>query len=536
MRLRFLGAAHTVTGSCYMLEVQDTKILIDCGMFQGSKRIKELNQEDFLFTPAELDAVFLTHAHVDHSGLIPKLCREGFKGPVYATKTTCDLAQIMLPDSAHIQVSDAEMRNRKGARSGAEPVDPLYTMEDAMRALQQFRPISYKKEFSLGDHIRVVYHDAGHIIGSAIIEIFATEEGKTTKFVFSGDLGQPNQPIIKDPSIIRGADFLIVESTYGDRLHQEYDKESVLAEVVNDTMDRGGNLIIPAFAVGRTQTLLYYFYKLWKAGRIDDVPIILDSPLAIAATRIFVENSQDFDEEAIELLNREGKLPQMPQLRICKTAAESQALNSSESSAIILSASGMADAGRILHHLKHNLWRPESTILFAGYQAEGSLGRRLVDGMKRVRVMGEEIAVRATIKMMEGFSAHADAKQLIRWIGCIEEPKPAKVFIVHGEATAQEALRTNIMSELGFDSYIPFRGDVANILGRSCEIEASQIPAVSVEMEMEDYLRSLDAEYRLARRKLMQLVVHRPTLMPFVIKTVDKGWKYMRKLFAPYNI
>lgn len=536
MRLRFLGAAHTVTGSCYMLEVQDSKILIDCGMFQGSKRIKELNREDFSFDPAELDAVLLTHAHVDHCGLIPKLCKDGFKGPVYATKTTCDLAQIMLPDSAHIQEADTKLRNRKGLRSGAEPVNPLYTIEDAMKALQHFRSVSYQEEFPVTDHIRVVYRDAGHIIGSAIIEIFATEDGKTTKLVFSGDLGQPAQPIIKDPSTIRGADFLVVESTYGDRVHQMYDKESALAEIVNDTMDRGGNLIIPAFAVGRTQTLLYYFYKLWKAGRIDDVPIILDSPLAIAATRIFVQNCQDFDNETLALLDRDGKLPQMPQLRICKTAAESQALNSSESSAIILSASGMADAGRILHHLKHNLWRPESTILFAGYQAEGSLGRRIVDGMKRVRVMGEEIAVRATIKVLDGFSAHADSNQLIQWISCIENPKPAKIFIVHGEATAQEALKTNILSEMGIESYIPFRGDVANIVGRSCTIEASQIPSVSVEVEMEDYLRSLDAEYRLARRKLLQLVVHRPTLMPFVVKTIDKGWKYMRKLFAPYNI
>lgn len=536
MRLRFLGAAHTVTGSCYMLEVQDSKILIDCGMFQGAKRIREMNREDFAFVPAEVDAVLLTHAHIDHCGLIPKLCREGFKGPVYATKTTCELAQIMLPDSAHIQEADTEMRNRKGSRSGAEPVEPLYTVEDASKALQHFKHISYKEEFAVTDHIHAVYRDAGHIIGSAIIELYVTEDGKTTKLVFSGDLGQPSQPIINDPSIIHGADFLIVESTYGDRIHQVYDKEAALAEIVNDTMDRGGNLIIPAFAVGRTQTLLYYFYKLWKAGRIDDVPIILDSPLAIAATRIFVQNSQDFDDEAVALLNRDGALPQMPQLRICRTAAESQALNSSESSAIILSASGMADAGRILHHLKHNLWRPESTVLFAGYQAEGSLGRRLVDGMKRVRVMGEEIVVRATIKVLDGFSAHADADQLMHWIGCLEEPKPAKVFIVHGEATAQETMKTRIASELGLESYIPFRGDVANIVGRSCEIEASKIPSVSVEMEMEDYLRSLDAEYRLARRKLLQLVVHRPTLMPFVIKTVEKGWKYMRKLFAPYNI
>ena len=536
MRLKFLGAAHMVTGSCYLLETQGNKILIDCGMFQGTKRIREMNREDFTFVPAELDAVLLTHAHVDHCGLIPKLCRDGFRGPIYATKTTCELAQIMLPDSAHIQEADTEMRNRKGIRSGAEPVDPLYTIEDARKALEHFQQISYKQEIAVTDHIHAVYHDAGHIIGSAIIEISVTEEDKTTKLVFSGDLGQPAQPIIKDPSIIRGADFLIVESTYGDRLHQSYDKESALAEVINDTMDRGGNLIIPAFAVGRTQTLLYYFYKLWKAGRIDDVPIILDSPLAIAATRIFVQNSQDFDNDALELLDKEGKLPQMPQLRICRTAAESKALNSAESSAIILSASGMADAGRILHQLKHNLWRPESTVLFAGYQAEGSLGRRLVDGMKRVRVMGEEIAVRAKIKMMEGFSAHADAQQLVNWIGCLENPKPAKVFIVHGETLAQEALKARISKELGLETYIPFRGDVAEIVGRSCSMEVSQIPSVSVEMEMEEYLRSLDAEYRLARRKLLHLVVHKPNLMEHVIRTVDKGWKYMKKLFAPYNI
>ncbi len=536
MRLRFLGAARTVTGSCYMLEVQDSKILVDCGMFQGSKRIRAMNREDFSFNPAEIDAVLLTHAHVDHCGLIPKLCRDGFKGPVYATKTTCDLAQIMLPDSAHIQEADTELRNRKGSRSGAPPVEPLYTIKDAAEALQHFRQVSYTNEINVTDHIRAVYHDAGHIIGSAIIEVTAEEDGKSTKLVFSGDLGQPAQPIIKDPSIIDGADFLLVESTYGDRLHQDYDKESALAEVVNDTMDRGGNLIIPAFAVGRTQTLLYYLYKLWKAGRIDDVPIVLDSPLAIAATKVFVQNGQDFDDETLELLDCESKLPQMPQLRICKTAAESKALNSAESSAIIISASGMADAGRILHHLKHNLWRPESTILFVGYQAEGSLGRRLVDGMKRVRVMGEEIVVRATVKSLDGFSAHADKNQIIDWMSHIKEPKPAKVFVVHGESPAQEAFKDLISTELGLESYIPFRGDVANIVGRSCEIEVSQIPSVSVEKEMEGYLRSLDAEYRLARKKLLQLVIRQPALMENVIHTIEKGWKYMRKLFAPYNI
>ena len=536
MKLRFLGAAHTVTGSSYLLETKETKLLIDCGMFQGSKRIRSLNYEDFLFNPADIDGVLLTHAHIDHCGLIPKLCRDGFKGLVYATKVTCELAAIMLPDSAHIQESDAELQNRKGKRSGDVPVKPLYSIDDAAAALEHFSVVPYDEELILTDHIRVIFHDAGHIIGSAIIEVLVTENGKTTKLVFSGDLGQPDQPIIKDPCILSGADYLLVESTYGDRRHQIYDKEETLAEIINDTMDRGGNLIIPSFAVGRTQTLLYYFYKLWKAGRIDDVPIVLDSPLAIAATRIFLRNSQDFDEEAIELLKKSGSIPQMPHLRICETAAQSKALNSAEGSAVILSASGMADAGRILHHLKHNLWRPESTILFVGYQAEGSLGRRLVDGLKRVRVMGEEIAVQAQIKMLDGFSAHADGGQIMAWVEHLKAPIPAKVFIVHGEAPAQEAMKEKLEKDMGLSVYIPFRGDMAKLDGRNCEIEASTLPSVSVEKDMEDVLRSFDSEYRLARRKILQLVTQRPELMDPVIRTWEKGWKYVRKLFASYHI
>lgn len=536
MRLEFLGAAHTVTGSCFLLETEDKKILIDCGMFQGSRRIRELNYEEFKFNPGELACVLLTHAHIDHCGLIPKLCKSGFKGSVYATKVTCELAGIMLPDSAHIQESDAEIMNRKGQRSGNEPVQPLYSIDDAGDALKHFVVVPYEERMRITTNVEAVYHDAGHIMGSAIIEVYVTENDETTKLVFSGDLGQPAQPIIKDPTVIHGADYLVIESTYGDRLHQIYDKESALAEIINDTMDRGGNLIIPSFAVGRTQTLLYDFYKLWKAGRIDDVPIIIDSPLAIAATRVFVKNSQEFDEEALELLKSNGKLPQMPQLRVCETAAESKALNSSESSAIIISASGMADAGRILHHLKHNLWRPESTILFVGYQAEGSLGRRLVDGAKRVKVMGEEIAVKAKVQLMDGFSAHADSHQLLDWVANIQDPKPAKVFVVHGEAPAQEALKERLEKDFDESVYIPFMGDSATLNGRQCDIQVSNLPSVSVEMEMEEFLRTVDSTYRQQRRKLLQLVIRQPELMETVIKTVEKGWNYMKKLFSNYNI
>ena len=537
MRLEFLGAAHTVTGSCYLLETQERHYLIDCGMFQGSRRIREHNYEEFTFNPADIESVILTHAHVDHCGLIPKLVRDGFQGTVYATKATCDLAQIMLPDSAHIQESDAELSNRKNRRRGEEPIQPIYTLQDATDALEHFVVMPYEVTFTLGDNVEVTFHDAGHILGSAIVEILVREDAKSTKLVFSGDLGQPHQPIIKDPTVVTGADFLIVESTYGDRLHQIYDKETALLEIINDTMDRGGNVIIPSFAVGRTQTLLYYFYNLWKAGRLDgDIPIVIDSPLAISATRIFMKNFQDFDEETIKIFGSSGKLIDFPQVRICETPEESRALNSSESSQIILSASGMADAGRILHHLKHNLWRPESTILFVGYQAEGSLGRRLVDGIKRVRVLGEEVAVKAQIQMLDGFSAHADANQLMDWIGNFQNPKPAKVFIVHGEAQGQEALKGRIHKECGLEVYIPFRGDVVKISGRASEVQLSNIPEVSVEMEMEEQLREFDAEYRNLRHKVMQLVIRQPKTMEPVIKAINKGFNYMKKLFAPFNI
>ena len=330
---------------------------------------------------------------------------------------------------------------------------------------------------------------------------------------------------------------MIVESTYGDRLHQIYDKETKLLEVVNDTMDRGGNLIIPSFAVGRTQTLLYYFYNLWKQGRMDgDIPIIIDSPLAIAATRVFLKNFQDFDEDALALFKKSGKIPRFPQVRVCETAAESRALNSEEGSAVIISASGMCDAGRVLHHLKHNLWRPESTILFVGYQAEGSLGRRLVDGIKRVRVLGEEVAVKAQIMTMNGFSAHADSNQLLDWISGIQNPAPAKIFIVHGEAQSQEALKARIQKECKVEAYIPFRGDLVQIAGRASEIQPSNVPEVSVEMEMEDVLRDFDADYRQLRQKVLSLVLRQPKQMEPIIKVLTKGRNYLRKLFAPYNI
>ena len=536
MRLEFLGAAHVVTGSCYLIHVGDHRYLVDCGMYQGTRRLREMNYEDFPFNPAEIEAVFLTHAHIDHCGRIPRLVREGFRGKIYATRSTCDLVRIMLPDSAHIQESDAELFNRKNMRRSEAPITPLYTQADAFAALELFEPVAYQSTVQV-DNLQLTFRDAGHILGSAILEIVVEENGQTSKLVFSGDLGQPNQPILRDPDVIEGADFVLAESTYGDRIHRDYDKETALLEVIRDTMDRGGNVIIPAFAVGRTQTLLYYFYNLWKAGRLDgDIPIIIDSPLAIQATRVFLKNYEDFDEETIAFFGEQGTIPAFPQVRIAETAAESRALNSAEGSAIILSASGMADAGRVLHHLKHNLWRPESTILFVGYQAEGSLGRRLVDGIKRVRVLGEEIAVKAQIQVLEGFSAHADAEQIVDWMRSIKDPRPAKVFLVHGEGQAQEALKERIQDELGLEVYAPFLGDIVTIQGRSANLIHSNIPSVSVEAEMEDVMRDFDAEYRQLRKAIIRTVIRQPKLMEPIIRTMQKARNYFKKLAAPYNI
>ncbi len=537
MRLQFLGASHTVTGSCYLAETGSKKFLIDCGMFQGNRQMREKNYEPFMFTPSEIDFVLLTHAHIDHCGLLPRLCAQGFKGKVYATKATCDLVQIMLPDSAHIQESDAEIMNRKGQRTGCVPVEPLYTIEQAQEALQHFVSVPHSEKIDLGEGVSAIFEDAGHILGSAIIELFVEEAGKEPiKIVFSGDLGQYEQPIIKDPTPIKDADYLLVESTYGNRRHEEYDKETELADIINDTCDRGGKLIIPAFAVGRTQKMLYYIYRLWKNKRIEGIPVIIDSPLAIAATRVFAANVQEYDEETLALLEKNGTLPQMPQLKVCETPQQSRALNEQEGPAIILSASGMCDAGRILHHLKHNLWRPEATVLFVGYQAEGCLGRRLLDGIKRVKIMGEEVAVRARIAQMDGFSAHADYVQILQWLDAIQMTGARQVFLVHGEPLAIKALGERIRGKYGYETYAPFYGDVAQLEKESCRIIAADLPQVSVEKEMEEALSVFDSEYRQLRKKMRNAALRDPRTMESILRQGEKGMRYMKRLFKDFGI
>ena len=461
MRLTFLGAARMVTGSSYLLEIGNSRVLVDCGMFQGGKAIAALNRRPFAVEPGSIDCVLLTHAHIDHSGLLPKLCKEGFKGPIYSTKVTNELCRIMLPDSAHIQESDAELTTRKGKRSGMAEIQPLYTVDDAFQCLQQFRSVPYAEDLLPVPGLRVRFQEAGHILGSSVLEIWGEENGKTEKLLFTGDLGQPEQPIIRDPAIIETADYIISESTYGNRNHEQYDKESRLAEIVNETVERGGNIIIPAFAVGRTQTLLYHFYKLWKAGRIPEIPVVIDSPLAISATNIFFNNIQDFDEETKSLM-RGGKLLELPQLRFVHTADESKALNEDLQPKIIISASGMADAGRILHHLKHNLWRPESSVLFVGYQAEGTRGRKLLEGEKELKVYGKWVPFNMEVAEIEGLSSHADHNELLGWMNGITNI-PERIFIVHGEKEGAEALQLGIKETYGWDSQIPQLYDIEEL-------------------------------------------------------------------------
>lgn len=528
MKLTFLGATKMVTGSSYLLEVGTKRILIDCGMFQGSKTITAHNQRDFTYDPAGIDCVLLTHAHIDHSGLLPKLCNKGFKGKIYATKVTNELCGIMLPDSAHIQEFDAEIANRKGKRAGRKLVEPLYTIADAYTCLTHFLPVDYDEIVTLYPGIRVSFRDAGHILGSAILEIWVTEEEKTTKLLFSGDLGQPNQPIVKDPTVIDEADYVIVESTYGNRLHEEYDKEEKLASIINATVARGGNIIIPSFAVGRTQTMLYYLNNLLKAGKIPDMPVIIDSPLAISATDIFLQNTQDYDSDAKKLMYQNCENPLlMPQLRFTKTSDESKALNELEKPAIIISASGMCDAGRILHHLKHNLWRAESTILFIGYQAQGSLGRRLIEGTKRVKVLGEEISVKAAIYNLDGFSAHADQEQLLTWLGHIKT-KPANIFLVHGEIEATETFAGLIKSKMGVSTYIPEFGEEAILTGREWEIEENNSASPAIK-QLNDYLDALDREYLEHRKHLAEMAGADNSKIEEIMRNLEKVHSYMNK-------
>ncbi|MGI6226382.1 MAG: MBL fold metallo-hydrolase RNA specificity domain-containing protein [Peptococcales bacterium] len=453
MKIAFYGATETVTGSCFEITTnKGYRILVDCGLYQGPKEIKERNYGDFPFDPTKIDAVLLTHAHIDHSGLIPKLCKKGFKGKIYTTEVTVDLCSIMLPDSGYIQEMEVERKNRKLARANKELLEPIYTVIDAEKCMKQFVGVAYNKKIEILPEIQVKFKDAGHILGSAMIEVFADD----LKVLFSGDIGNINQPIINDPTIITEADYIVMESTYGNRFHLETeDKMSQLIRIIKKTFRKGGNLVIPAFAVERTQGLIYNLKKLDIAGEIPDMDVYLDSPLAIKATEIFCKYPELYDEEAGGLNEKFDEcILNFPGLKYSLTADESKAINFLKNSKIIISASGMCDAGRIKHHLKHNLWRSDSTILFVGYQAQGTLGRRILDGEKTVRIHGEEIAVNADIERIEGFSAHADQKTLVEWVKHFSK-KPQKIFLVHGEQNAMLTLAKVIEEETQNSVIIP---------------------------------------------------------------------------------
>jgi metallo-beta-lactamase family protein len=392
-----LGAARTVTGSFFVMECGTTRFAIDCGLFQGSKEIRERNYQDFPVNPRSLDFLILTHAHIDHSGLIPKLVHRGFSGPIYCTYPTADLASIMLPDSGHIQEMEVEQKNRRAMRSGRPLLEPIYTVEQAQRSLERLRPVNYDEMVQAAPNVRFRLRDAGHILGSAFVELWGTEDEVTSKIVFSGDVGNLNLPIIKDPTAIESADFLLLESTYGNRYHERAEQRAqLMRDTIKFTLAKGGNLIIPSFAVERTQDLLFDLCQLRRQGQLpEDVPVYIDSPLAIAATEVFRKNLPYWDDQTRQLVEAGHSPFDLPNLRFARTAEESRRLNEINGRTIIISASGMCDAGRIKHHLKHNLWRPEATILFVGYQAEGTLGRRLLEGEKLVRIHGEEPALNA---------------------------------------------------------------------------------------------------------------------------------------------
>lgn len=459
MQLSFLGAAREVTGSCFLVEADGIRFLVDCGMVQGGREAAARNREPFGFDPASIDFVLLTHAHIDHSGLLPKLTRAGFKGPIYATAATVDLLGVMLPDSAHIQESDAK-RDAKRSRE-KNPRPPLYTLQDARECLKQARSVDYDREFAPRVGVRCRLRDAGHILGSAIIEVWVTERGRATKLVFSGDLGQPGRPILRDPTLIEEADILVIESTYGNRLHKDLAAiEDEMIDIVEQTLfQRGGNVIMPAFAVGRTQQVLYLLHRLASQGRLRQPKVFVDSPMATQATRITREHMELFDEQAKQLAGWYARGKDLPYLHFTESVEESKALNQIRSGAIIISASGMCDAGRIRHHLRHSLPRRECSVLIPGFQAQGTLGRRLVEGAKRVRIFGEDIPVRAAIHSVDGLSAHADRSALLEWVGAFRKP-PAQTFVVHGEVTAAQALADTLSQKPGWRVAVPERGQV----------------------------------------------------------------------------
>ena len=465
MRIQFIGATHEVTGSCTLLEVGGRYYLVDCGMEQGV----DVFQNIPLPVPANaIEAVFLTHAHIDHSGMLPKLCKDGFSGLIYATEATCDLCNIMLRDSAHIQESEAQWRNRKAERAGEPLIEPTYTTNDALAAIKLLRPVKYLEPLQVAEGIVLRMNDIGHLLGSAAIELWLTEGAETRKIVFSGDVGNINQPLLNDPKTVEETEYLVIESTYGDRYHERARGDAVaeMASCIQRAFDRGGNVVIPSFAVGRTQEMLYAIREIKQKGLVkghDGFPVYVDSPLAVEATGIFLQSHEsNFDEETLAVIQQGVNPIWSDGVTLSVTSDESKLINFDSRPKVILSASGMCEAGRIRHHLKHNLWRKDSIVLFVGYQAEGSLGRKLQEGAKNVKLFGEDIAVHAEIATLNGTSGHADKDGLLNWLGGFWQ-KPKLVFVNHGDDDSCEAFRKTL-EDMGYRAEAPYSGTEYDLL------------------------------------------------------------------------
>lgn len=503
MKLTFIGAAHEVTGSCTLIEVGNCRGLVDCGMEQGRDLYENV---ELPVKASDIDFVLLTHAHIDHSGNLPLLYKNGFRGQIYATSATCMLAGIMLRDSAKIQMQDAERDNRKGMRAGREPVEPKYTFDDAEGAIRLLHPCDYSERIQINEHMFIRFNDAGHLLGSSNIEVWLKEGEEIRKVLFSGDVGNKNQPILRNPVGVEQADFVVIESTYGDRLHEE--KKSViepLTEYLQKTFDRGGNVVIPAFAVGRTQEMLYYLREIKNEGLVKghpDFPVYVDSPLADNSTSVFLQCDRDFlDAESQHIMDSGINPLVFPGLITTESVEDSIAINSDETPKVIISASGMCDAGRIRHHLKHNLWRHDSTVLFVGYQAEGTLGRRLLDGVDSVKLFGEEIAVHAEIGWLPGMSGHADRDGLLEWIGTLKQP-PKAVFVNHGEDDVCNIFADTLNEKFGYTAYAPYSGTCYNLLTEKFEVLTEGVPIAQSDRSLTKSARILGELVAAAERLL----------------------------------
>lgn len=494
MKIQFCGASSGVTGSCHLITTANHKILLDCGQFQGGKAQEALNFEDFPFVPAEIDYVILSHAHIDHCGRIPLLVKRGFKGSIYCTDATADLLEVMLKDSGYIHEKEAEWKNKKNERAGRPLEDPLYTFNDAVDSLKYVRPVLYDQLIELNEEMKIVFNDAGHILGSAITELWVTEDDNVSKIVFSGDLGVMERPILRNPTIIKKADYVIMETTYGNRLHPSNSMDvRKLLDIIRETAAGGGNTIIPSFAVGRTQELIYELSRIYATDNeyrrdFENIMVYVDSPMATNATEVFKRNAQVFDEETKEYIIKGDNPLDFKNLKFTRTSEESMWLNSDKTPKVIISASGMCDAGRIKHHLKHNLWNKKASVVFVGYQAEGTLGRLIVDGAEEVTLFGEKVQVNARIYNLEGFSGHADKNGLMDWIKGFRK-EPEKIFLVHGETEAKESFAKEIERQLGYEPVI-VRGNSEFILEKGSTMSVGEVMEDAVDEETLNNLRN----------------------------------------------